>query len=197
MALAEDVIAPSFAVERGTGRDIPSAVVRIEETRRSIVRPLFIASTAFYVLGLIVLAYFPDVAGFKIHRLDQCGLCARTCPVRDDVCGGVYLLAPGQPLHRSPSGRDLGGHHQGASAGSWAMIASAQGQWLTSIFFLLFIAVSLGLTFWSIRRSRSASGFYVAGRNLSGWQNRSCVVGRLYVGGIVPRHRGAGVAVRV
>ncbi|WP_213737891.1 DUF485 domain-containing protein [Bradyrhizobium sp. dw_411] len=66
MALAEDVIAPAFAVERGTSRDIPSAVVRIEETRRSIVRPLFIASTAFYVLGLIVLAYFPDVAGFKI-----------------------------------------------------------------------------------------------------------------------------------
>ncbi|MGY4177701.1 cation/acetate symporter [Bradyrhizobium sp. USDA 4518] len=51
------------------------------------------------------------------------------------------------------------------------MIASAQGQWLTSIFFLLFIAVSLGLTFWSIRRSQSASGFYVAGRNLTGWQN--------------------------
>ena len=51
------------------------------------------------------------------------------------------------------------------------MIASSQGQWLTSLFFLAFIAVSLGLTFWSIRRSRSASGFYVAGRNLSGWQN--------------------------
>ena len=51
------------------------------------------------------------------------------------------------------------------------MIASSQGQWLTSIFFLFFIAVSLGLTVWSIRRSRSASGFFVAGRSLSGWQN--------------------------
>lgn len=66
MALAEDVTVPSFISERSISRDIPSAVVRIEETRRSLVRPLFIFSTAFYVLGLIVLAYLPDVAGFKI-----------------------------------------------------------------------------------------------------------------------------------
>jgi uncharacterized membrane protein (DUF485 family) len=66
MALAENVIAPTFVVERTADRSIPILVARIEERRRSIVRPLFFFSTAFYVLGLIVLAYFPDIVTFKV-----------------------------------------------------------------------------------------------------------------------------------
>jgi uncharacterized membrane protein (DUF485 family) len=66
MALAEDLAASALADKRDAGHDLPLSVGRIEETRRSIVRPLFLFSTAFYVLGLVVLAYFPDVVSVKI-----------------------------------------------------------------------------------------------------------------------------------
>jgi uncharacterized membrane protein (DUF485 family) len=65
MALAEESAA-AFGVKKDAGHDLPLSVGRIEETRRSIVRPLFLFSTAFYVLGLIVLAYFPDVVSVKV-----------------------------------------------------------------------------------------------------------------------------------
>jgi uncharacterized membrane protein (DUF485 family) len=65
MAL-EELTAAAFVGEWHPSRDVPTAVIRIEETRRSIVRPLFIFSTAFYVLGLVLLAYFPDVVAYKI-----------------------------------------------------------------------------------------------------------------------------------
>jgi cation/acetate symporter len=51
------------------------------------------------------------------------------------------------------------------------------GQWLTSVFFFAFVAFSLALTYWSMRRASSASGFYVAGRRLTGWQNGLAISG--------------------
>ncbi|MGY4177702.1 uncharacterized membrane protein (DUF485 family) [Bradyrhizobium sp. USDA 4518] len=66
MALAEDVIPASLAIEVGAGRDVPAVVARIERARKALVRPLFAFSTAFYLIGLLVLAYLPDVVAFKV-----------------------------------------------------------------------------------------------------------------------------------
>lgn len=57
------------------------------------------------------------------------------------------------------------------------MMATANGQVLTTVFFLAFIMFSLGLTYWAMRRTRNASGFFVAGRRLSGWQNGLAISG--------------------
>lgn len=57
------------------------------------------------------------------------------------------------------------------------MITSSNGQLLTSLFFFLFIALSLSLTYWAKRRAKSSSGFFVAGRRLSGWQNGLAISG--------------------
>lgn len=57
------------------------------------------------------------------------------------------------------------------------MISSAHGHWFTVAFFAGFIALSLGLTYWSIRRAKNATGFFVAGRRLSGWQNGLAICG--------------------
>lgn len=51
------------------------------------------------------------------------------------------------------------------------MIVSSSGYVLTIGFFLAFIVLSLGLTYWSAKRAKDASGFFVAGRRLKGWQN--------------------------
>ncbi len=57
------------------------------------------------------------------------------------------------------------------------MITSANGHLLTTLFFFAFIALSLALTFWAKRRAKSASGFFVAGRRLRGWQNGIAISG--------------------
>lgn len=57
------------------------------------------------------------------------------------------------------------------------MIASSSGHILTIIFFFAFIVFSLGLTYWSAKRAKDASGFFVAGRRLKGWQNGLAISG--------------------
>ncbi|HCG04149.1 MAG TPA: cation acetate symporter, partial [Desulfovibrio sp.] len=37
-------------------------------------------------------------------------------------------------------------------------------------FFFLFVAFTLGVTWWAARRSRSAAEFYAAGRSVTGFQ---------------------------
>jgi cation/acetate symporter len=57
------------------------------------------------------------------------------------------------------------------------MIASANGHLFASLFFFAFIVLSLALTYLATRRARSASGFFVAGRRLRGWQNGMAISG--------------------
>src|SRR5271155_1629210 len=57
------------------------------------------------------------------------------------------------------------------------MIVSAHGSLFASLFFFGFIALGLGLTYWSMRRAGDATGFFVAGRRLSGWQNGLAISG--------------------
>ncbi|SNZ08884.1 cation/acetate symporter [Persephonella hydrogeniphila] len=44
-------------------------------------------------------------------------------------------------------------------------------------FFLLFIALTLGITYWAAKRSRTATEFYAAGRSISGFQNGLALAG--------------------
>ena len=45
------------------------------------------------------------------------------------------------------------------------------------IMFLLFIALTLGITYWASKRSAGASGYFAAGRQIKGWQNGVAVAG--------------------
>ena len=43
--------------------------------------------------------------------------------------------------------------------------------------FLLFVAITLGITYWAARRSKSAAAFFTASRRITGWQNGVAVAG--------------------
>ncbi len=43
--------------------------------------------------------------------------------------------------------------------------------------FLVFIALTLGITWWSARRNTGASAYFAAGRSITGWQNGLAVAG--------------------
>src|SRR5271168_4944179 len=45
------------------------------------------------------------------------------------------------------------------------------------IMFLLFIAITLGITYWAARQSAGANVFFAAGRRITGWQNGIAVAG--------------------
>ena len=45
------------------------------------------------------------------------------------------------------------------------------------LMFLIFVAVTLGITWWAARRSRGASAYFAAGRRITGWQNGVAVAG--------------------
>src|SRR5205823_8059989 len=43
--------------------------------------------------------------------------------------------------------------------------------------FLLFVAITLVITYWAARRSRGATAFFTASRRITGWQNGVAVAG--------------------
>src|SRR6516164_4667078 len=45
------------------------------------------------------------------------------------------------------------------------------------VMFLIFIAITLGITFWASKRSAGASAYFAAGRQIKGWQNGVAVAG--------------------
>ena len=45
------------------------------------------------------------------------------------------------------------------------------------IMFLVFIAITLGITYWASRRSAGSSAYFAASRQIKGWQNGIAVAG--------------------
>src|SRR5579872_6127728 len=45
------------------------------------------------------------------------------------------------------------------------------------LMFLVFIGITLGITYWASRRSRGASAYFAASRRVTGWQNGIAVAG--------------------
>lgn len=45
------------------------------------------------------------------------------------------------------------------------------------VMFLVFIAITLGITYWASKRSAGANAFFAAGRQITGWQNGVAVAG--------------------
>src|SRR5450631_3411852 len=45
------------------------------------------------------------------------------------------------------------------------------------IMFLVFIAITLGITYWASKRSSGASAYFAASRQIKGWQNGIAVAG--------------------
>ena len=43
--------------------------------------------------------------------------------------------------------------------------------------FLVFVAVTLGITYWAAKRTQTASDFYAAGRSVTGFQNGLAIAG--------------------
>ncbi|WP_028453361.1 cation acetate symporter [Chitinilyticum aquatile] len=69
------------------------------------------------------------------------------------------------------------------SAQSWAAgsidgaVTKRDLNWHAIIMFFIFVAFTLGITYWAARRTRSAKDFYAAGGGISGFQNGLAIAG--------------------
>lgn len=57
------------------------------------------------------------------------------------------------------------------------MINQSSSHFITIGLFSIFLGLTIFITWWAKRRSASASGFFVAGRSLKGWQNGLAICG--------------------
>ncbi len=55
--------------------------------------------------------------------------------------------------------------------------ASPPINWEAIIMFVIFVAITLGITYWAAKRTKSASDFYAAGRGITGLQNGMAIAG--------------------
>ncbi len=53
----------------------------------------------------------------------------------------------------------------------------AQTNWTAMAMFFVFVAITLGITYWAARRTQSASAFYTAGGQITGLQNGLAIAG--------------------
>lgn len=49
--------------------------------------------------------------------------------------------------------------------------------WQAIIMFVIFVVLTLGITWWASRRTRSRSDYYTAGGNITGFQNGLAIAG--------------------
>ena len=50
-------------------------------------------------------------------------------------------------------------------------------QTLSLTLFVVFVVITLGITIWASRQTRTATDFYSAGRRIKGWQNGVAISG--------------------
>jgi cation/acetate symporter len=50
-------------------------------------------------------------------------------------------------------------------------------QTLSLTLFVVFVVVTLGITLWASRQTRTATDFYSAGRRITGWRNGVAISG--------------------
>ena len=55
--------------------------------------------------------------------------------------------------------------------------AAAPVNWHAIVMFLVFIAITLGITYWAAKRTKTATDFYAAGRGISALQNGLAIAG--------------------
>lgn len=63
------------------------------------------------------------------------------------------------------------------ASGSAAAASAGQANTSAIVMFLVFIAGTMGITWWAARRTRTTSDFYTAGGGLTGFQNGLAIAG--------------------
>src|SRR6187431_1267224 len=58
-----------------------------------------------------------------------------------------------------------------------AEVATSTSRTLTIVLFLIFVAITLGITVWASRQTKTATDFYAGGRQFSGFQNGMAISG--------------------
>ncbi len=64
-----------------------------------------------------------------------------------------------------------------ASAAAPLATADVSVNWNAIVMFLIFVAMTLAITYWAAKRTKTATDFYAAGRGVTGLQNGLAIAG--------------------
>ena len=92
---------------------------------------------------------------------------------------------------------DEEGRPMSAAASTVLALSEDATQTLTTALFLVVVAITLGITFWASRNTKTAADYYAAGRNVLRLPERPGDLRRLHVRRVVPRHLRRHRAVRL
>src|SRR5215469_8396515 len=123
------------------------------------------------------------IHGHQGHRRRQFGVPLRTVPVlhgmdhRVALCQSSRGLRPTRQGHHRKRGKPRTGSRTASRANIGTDLEGGGAVSTPLVMFLVFIAITLGITYWASKRSVGSSAYFAAGRRITGWQNGIAVAG--------------------
>ena len=156
-----------------------SDFVELRRRYRNFAFPATIAFMAWYILYIDLQQLGPRLHGHQGHREHQHRVGVGVAAIRLDLHHRL-LLCPARQKVAGPAGFEATGRvRPGDRPMSTAMLVplATGNRALTIGLFLAVVALTLYITFWASRQSKTAADYYAGGRSFSGFQNGLAVSG--------------------
>ncbi len=176
--------------------------IKLVAERNSFGWTLSIIMLAVYYGFIALVAFAPSVIGIKIAGAITVGVVmGAAIIVLAIVLTGIYVAARGRAIRRTDQGdrrRQRHGRQDmsrliksgalGPRRSRWPParrcaaepIAAGTDQsvdWNAVVIFAAFVILTLGITYWAAKRTRTAKDFYAAGGGITGFQNGLAIAG--------------------
>ena len=164
-------------ITRSTTGSLGSDFVELRRRYLSFAFPATIAFMAWYIL-YIVCNNWARLHGHRGPPEHQRRVGVGIAAVRFDLCHRLLLCPARQQVAGSAGFEITGRVRPGGRAMSAAMLVPlVAGDTLTIVLFLAVVALTLYITFWASRQSKTTTDYYAGGRSFSGFQNGLAVSG--------------------
>ncbi len=137
-------------------------------TKKTFIVPAFIFFVVYYFALPVLVGYAPKFMSTKvIGEVNLAYLFALSQFFVAWIIAALYV--------RAANNFDRSGerHHRGCPERERSQVAMST----SLVMFLVFIAITLGITYWASKRSSGSSAYFAAGRQIKGWQNGIAVAG--------------------
>ncbi len=136
-------------------------------TKKIFIVPAFIFFVVYYFALPVLVGYAPQFMATKVFwNVNLAYLFALSQFFMAWIIAWLYVRAAGGFDQLSQDIIEKSGKIQEANSMSTPLVM-----------FLVFIAITLGITFWASKRSSGSSAYFAAGRPIKGWQNGMAVAG--------------------
>ncbi len=122
---------------------------------------------------ILVVAYGKPILAVKVGTYATLGIVFGAVTIVGSwLLTVVYVMWANTKL-RSRSELDQERSHLGARM----QTSLGQANWISIVFFAVFVCITLLITYWAAKRTKSTAEYYAAGRSVTGFQNGLALAG--------------------